>query len=100
MILDPIDIERPGIKVRITLQAFIEDGLSVAGIYQLTGKISLGPRAWLTAVREEVRKLETIARNAGCAELRVAGRNWQKILPDYERMTDAPDVRNGLRKRL
>lgn len=90
---------RPGIAVLITMEAFIEDGRKVAGIYQLSGRISLRPKAWLRAVREEVRKLENIARNAGCEEMRVAGRSWARVLPDYEPMTH-PNVPNGLRKRL
>ena len=100
MLLQPVGVVRPGISVLITLEAFIENGRKVAGIYQLKGSVKLGPKAWLKAVREEVRKLERIARAAGCEELRVAGRDWSRILVDYEPMTDAPDVRNGLRKVL
>ncbi len=100
MILDPIEIVRPGINVRITMEAIIEDGVKVAGIYDLTGTIDLPPRAWLKAVRDEVDRLEAVARDAGCEELRLQGRDWGRILPDYERITDAPKMRNGLRKRL
>lgn len=96
----PIDIVRPGISVRITMVAAIDDGVKVAGIYGLAGKIDLPPRAWLKAVRDEVRKLEDIARDAGFDEFRLQGRDWARILPDYERITDAPLMRNGLRKRL
>ena len=99
MILPPFRVVRPGIAVLITVEAFIEDGRKVAGIYQLSGRISMRPKAWLLAVREEVRKLENIARNSGCEEMRVAGRSWARVLPDYEPMNH-PDVPNGLRKRL
>jgi hypothetical protein len=100
MILDPIEIKRPGIDVRITLQVVVEDGVKVAGIYDLTGTIDLPYRAWLKAVREEVRDIESKARALGFDELRLQGRNWSRILPDFEQITDAPKLRNGLRKRL
>lgn len=97
MLLQPVGVVRPGISVLITLEAFIEDGVKVAGIYQLEGVIRLGPKAWLKAVREEAAKLERIAKAAGCAEMRVAGRDWSRILPDYEPCAGLP---NGLRKGL
>jgi len=100
VLLQPIGVVRAGIAVTITLEAFIEDGRQIAGIYGLKGRVRLGPKAWLRAVRDEVRKLENIARKAGCVEMRIAGRDWSRVLPDYEPMTDAPDVRNGLRKAL
>lgn len=86
-------------SVVVTMDAYVEDGRLIAGI-DLTGKINMPPRAWVAAIREELGKLERVARDHGCVELRVAGRDWSRILPDYERMTDAPEVRNGLRKAL
>ncbi len=99
MILPPFGIVREGIAVLITMEAFIEDGRKIAGIYQLSGRISMRPKAWLSAVRDEVRKLENIARNAGCEELRIAGRSWRRVLPGYEPMTGT-DVPNLIRKVL
>lgn len=97
MLLPPQGVVRQGVAVTITLEAFIEDGRNIAGIYELKGKISLGPKAWLKAVREEVRKLERIAKAAGCEEMRIAGRDWSRILIDYEPCDGLP---NGLRKGL
>lgn len=83
------------------MEAVVEDdGTKVAGIYQLDGKINRRPKAWLRAVRREVARLEQAAREAGCDELRIAGRDWSRVLPGFERMTDAPQLRNGLRKVL
>jgi hypothetical protein len=48
-------------------------------------------------MRGELRKIENIARDAGCTEMRVAGRDWSRILPDYEPM---PGIENRLRKAL
>ena len=80
MMLQPIGVVRPGIRVFIRLEAYEDEGRVVCLIHTLSGTISLGPKAWLRAVRDEVRKLERIAGNAGCAEMRVEGRNWSRIL--------------------
>jgi hypothetical protein len=78
-----IGILRPGVRVLLRTEVH-EDG---AGLYclihTLSGEISLPPKAFVKAVREEVRKLERIARNSGCAEMRIEGRDWKKLLPDY-----------------
>lgn len=97
MILPPFGIVREGIAVLITVEVFEEEGRKVCGIYQLTGRIQLGPKAWLRAVREEVAKIERIAKNSGCEEIRVAGRDWSRVLKDYEPF-EGP--MNGLRKGL
>lgn len=99
MILDPFMIERDGVSVRVVVEALIEDGRPVAGIYQLDGVIGLPPRAWRRFIRDELHKLEDVARQAGCVEFRVAGRDWSRLLSEYEPM-NAPGVRNGLRKAL
>lgn len=98
-LLPPFPISRPEGDVWVTLQAVIEDGVKIAGIYKLDGKINAPPKAWLAVVREELVKIEGIAREAGCDELRLQGRDWSRVLPDYEPIY-APTLRNGLRKRL
>ena len=69
----------------------------ICGIYQLRGRIALAPKAWLRTVRAEMTRLEQIARAAGCVEMRIAGRNWLRVLPDY---TPFAGPRNGIRKEL
>jgi hypothetical protein len=81
----------------VTLEIYDEDGVIVCGIYQIEGRLNLPPKQWLRTMRAELAKIETIARNAGCAEMRLAGRNWQRILPDYEPL---PGIENRLRKAL
>ena len=97
MLLPPVEVHREGADCTITLEAFEEDGRLVCGIFQLDGRIDLPPRKWLTAVREEVDKLEKIARAAGAHEMRIAGRDWSRVLRDYG---PCEGVKNGLRKVL
>jgi len=80
MVIQPIGIVRPGIQVFIRLEAYEDNGQVVCLIHTLSGKISLGPKAWLRAVREEIRKLERIAKSADCAEMRIEGRDWSRVL--------------------
>lgn len=93
----PFAIDRPFGRVDVTLEVYEEDGKRVCGIYKLDGQINLPPRKWLAAVRDEMRVIERIAREAGCDELRIAGRNWAPILPDFDSLIGP---RNGLRKAL
>lgn len=96
--LQPIGIVRPGIRVFIRLEVYEDEGRMVCLIHTLSGKISLGPKAWLQAVRDEIWKLERIARSAGCAEMRIEGRDWSRVLPSY---SDWPAGEgHGLRKVL
>lgn len=97
MILPPFEIVRDHVAVTVTLEVAEDDGRRVCGIYQLDGTIDLPPRAWLREVRAEVAKFERIAKDAGCAEMRITGRNWARILPDYEPLLG---LKNGLRKVL
>jgi hypothetical protein len=97
MDLPPFPIIRPEGSVSMVLQVFEEDGEFICGIRKMFGTIHAPPKAWVKAVREEVANIETIARDAGCAELRIAGRDWSRVLPDFE---ECDDLTNGIRKRL
>lgn len=81
----------------VTLEIYAEDGKQICGINRIEGQLRLPPKAWLKAMRNELTKIEGIARDAGCAEMRVAGRNWHRILTDYSPLAGVP---NGLRKAL
>lgn len=63
----------------------------------LSGHIEGGPKARLAIMRDVVRHLENVARDAGCTEHRLCGRDWSTILPDYEPFDG---LRNGLKKEL
>lgn len=95
--MGPFLIEYPGVRVEITFEAYEENGRKVCGIYQIDGEINRPPKAWLAIVRAEVAKIADIARNAGCDELRIAGRDWSRVLPEFEPF-DGPV--NGIRRML
>lgn len=99
MIIAPFGIVIANAAVLITLEVFEEDGRTVCGIYQLSGKIRMPPKAWVRAVRTEVTRLERIARAAGCEELRLGGRDWSKILSGMG-FTPLDGIPNGLGKAL
>lgn len=91
-----IEVEGVGIVVMI-LETYGSGDDMVCGIYRMSGRIKAGPKEWLRIVRDELRKLERDAKASGVTEMRVAGRNWGRVLPDYEPFDEVP---NGLRKRL
>lgn len=87
----------PGGGGLVTLEIYEEDGRRICGIHRIEGRLRLPPKQWLATMRAELAKIEDIARGAGCVEMRVAGRDWSRILTDYEPM---PGIENRLRKRL
>lgn len=66
-------------------------------IRYLAGNIEGGPKARVKTIRAAVQHLEAVAREAGCTEIQLCGRDWARILPDYEPCNGHP---NGLRKGL
>ena len=97
MRLKPFRITRPGCRAVIRLAIIEEPTGLVCVIDKLRGRIDLTRGAWVAAVREEVWKIERLAVAAGCNEMRLGGRRWARILPDYEPLNG---VKNGLRKAL
>ena len=95
--LFPFIIDRPYGRVEVVMEVYGSGDDMIAGIYQLRGKVNLRPKRWLRVVRAHVKRLERIAKESGCRELRVAGRFWGRVLPDYEPYDGVP---NGLRKVL
>jgi hypothetical protein len=95
--LPPIAIAVQGGEAMLVLETFEEDGRMICGVFQLEGRLQLPPKAWLRTIRNEMAKIERIAAAAGCAELRLRGRDWIRIFPNYEPWPGFP---NGLRKRL
>lgn len=97
MRLEPFRIIRPGCRAVMQLRVYEEPTGLVCEISDLKGRIDLPRRQWLAAVREEIGKIEGIAKAAGCNEMRLGGRRWSRVLPDYEPLSG---VTNGLRKAL
>lgn len=92
-------ITRPGANVLVTMRLYEENDEMVCAIQELGGEMRLPPKAWLRAARAEMACLETIARDAGCQEMRMAGRDWSRVFPDYQPYRPANNE-NGLRKVL
>lgn len=97
MRLKPFRIERPGCRAVMQLEVYEEPTGLVCSIYRLRGRIDLPRAEWLQAVREEMHRIEGFAKLAGCTEMRLGGRNWSRVLPDYQPLSG---VTNGLRKAL
>lgn len=100
--LIPVLIERPGISVLILLEPYYDedDETMVCLVHTLRGTIGLNPKAWLRAVRDEIRKLERIAKAADCAEMRVEGRDWSRVLKPLGYVPWPQGEGFGLRKAL
>lgn len=94
----PFMITRPEGRVHVVLEVFEEDGEAVCGLRWISGELVGGPKAVVRAIREELNKIEQIARSAGVVEMRHAGDEARaRIFSDYE---PCPGLPNGLRKRL
>jgi hypothetical protein len=85
-------------------------GLLVAEICDVNGKTCLWasyiagtvngrPRAFLALMRGIMAEVEMLARNAGCEEIRIGGRDWSKVFPEYEPVANG-SAPNELRKAL
>lgn len=73
------------------------DGVFCCWVPYLAGHVSGGARDFIRMARHLMAYLELSARQAGCAEMRIGGRDWSRILVGYERFNDTP---NMLRKVL
>lgn len=93
----PFVIERPYGRVTVVLEVFDDGPERVCGFRWIEGEIHLPPKKMIAVVREEIRKIENIARVAGCTEMRHAGDDRAAFFPDYEPFES---LRNGRRKRL
>ena len=98
--LQPIGIVRPGVAVNITLAVYLEDEKPICLLHTLRGKVKLKPKAWLQAVRGEMVRLEHIAREAGCHEMRIEGRDWSRVLQGMGYMPWGSGEGHALRKVL
>lgn len=79
-LMQPRAVILPGVRVFVTLEAYEEDGRMICLFHTLTGEITLGAKAWLRVVRDNMQVFEHIAENAGCVEMRIEGRDWSRVL--------------------
>lgn len=82
----------------LVIEPSVENGVPVLWLEYFAGAVHGGPRHWISMIRQGVRHFEIKAREAGQRETRVGGRDWSRILPDYERYDPAKP--NSLRKAL
>jgi hypothetical protein len=68
----------------IVLQPGMFDGVFACWIAYVALRVKEGPKEWLRVIREGVNYFEDRARESGCTEMRIGGRNWSRILPGYE----------------
>lgn len=73
------------------------DAVKVCWVSYVAGTVKASPRQWLAIMRDGIAQIEDMARAAGCQETRIGGRDWSRILPDYQRFDDVP---NRMRKVL
>ncbi len=73
------------------------EGVKCCWINYAGGSINASPKEGLRMVRYTMAKFEALAKAQGCAEMRLGGRSWAAILPDYKPYAELP---NGLRKVL
>lgn len=74
----------------------IEFSDEVCWLLYVTGNIGGKGREWIKRVHLLMQVFEDIARRHGCTELRLEGRDWHRVFPEYERLGG----RNELRKAL
>lgn len=98
MLLEPVIVSHPDGECIAVFEVAEESGVKVCGLVQLTGRLHQPPKRWLSTVRATMKEFEDRARDAGCAEMRVAGRDWGRVLTDYEPLPGGRP--NRLRKRL
>jgi hypothetical protein len=68
-------------------------------ITYIAGRIDGLPRRWLERVRMLMSYFAGIARAHNCTELRIEGRDWSRVFPDWERIDERPG-RHELRRIL
>jgi hypothetical protein len=89
-------VDRPEGYMEFRFEAYEDDGRIVCGVYDIKGEMKAGPKAFVTALREEMRNLEQSAKANGAHEFRIGGRWGRRVVPDYE---PYPDPSDPLRRR-
>lgn len=82
----------------VVIEPTIENDVPVLWLNYFAGAVRGGPQRWLSVIRQGVRYFEEKARETGQREIRVGGRDWSRVLPDYHHYDPAKP--NSLRKVL
>lgn len=97
MLSRPLILQHENGAAILIFEVIEEGGEMVCGIYKLLGWLPLPPKAWLRVVRGTLAEFEARMKETGVSEIRIRGRDWSRLLPDYEPFPAFP---NGIRKRL
>lgn len=90
-------VSADGVAGVIVTEICTLDGVKVCWLSYVAGSVHASPRKWLAIMRAGIAQIEDLARLAGCVETRIGGRDWSRILADYEPFDDVP---NRMRKVL
>lgn len=92
------EITRDGLRLLVAVHIHpIEDGTAFSIVYA-AGRIgTMAPRQWLRRITTLIETAQETARQLGCKELRLSGRDWSRFFPDWDCLDEG---RNLLRLRL
>lgn len=91
------EVRRKSARGALIAEIFEEDGKLCCWACFIAGKVDGGPRQFLRTMREIMAGLEFHVKQAGCAEMRIGGRDWSRVFPDF---SVADPATNELRKVL
>ncbi|CDP52353.1 hypothetical protein [Devosia sp. DBB001] len=83
----------------VLVGAVYEDGSPPAICFGIEYFAAYGAprRRWLALMRSGIAEIGRLAKEAGCTELRLGGRDWRRVFPDFAPLDGVP---HGLRKVL
>ena len=77
-----LDVLLPNAAALIVIETIEDDGM-VCWFHCLAGAIAGGPRQRLETIRATMATFANVAKNSGYRELRLCGRNWSRVFPDF-----------------
>lgn len=89
------DVDLHGAKGVIVVE-INQGAVNTLWVRYVSGRISGPPRVWIGRVKALQIYFEGIARQMGCTEIRVCGRDWSRILPDWEKDGPRHELRLAL----
>lgn len=93
-----IEVVSRDVQGLVILDLTDEGGEVACWVSYIAGQVDLPPKAWLRAMRQMMAELEQLARRAGCRFMRIGGRDYRRIFPDYAPFD--PKAPNRLQKVL
>jgi hypothetical protein len=88
-----LEVTADGVHGVLVFEVFEEEDEIKAFTSYIAGKVELGPKAWVAAMRAMMAEFEHMLADAGCVENYIGGRDWSRIFPDYEPADGVPNRR-------